>query len=289
MGKTKMTMYVQFAANIVNVIGNYIGVFVLKAGVVGVAWPTFISYVLSSVIITILCFRKDHEVYYELKEIFSFDGSLIGRIMKIAIPNSLESAVFQIVKVALSSIVATFGTYQIAANGVAQSIWSLAALTGTAMGPVFITVIGQCMGAGKAEEAEYYFYKLLKISIVIAVVWCAFVLAITPVLLQFTAISAEAKSLTFTLVLIHNIFCGFVSPFNCLGNGLRAAGDVRYTMIVAIASSLGVRLVLSYILAYVFQMGVIGIALAMCADWVVRATFFVIRLRSEKWKTIRLV
>lgn len=52
----------------------------------------------------------------------------------------------QMVKVMLSSIVALFGTYQIAANGVAQSIWSLAALSGVAMGPVFITVIGQCMG-----------------------------------------------------------------------------------------------------------------------------------------------
>ena len=50
------------------------------------------------------------------------------QILKIAIPNGMENGVFQLVKVALSSIVALFGTYQIAANGVAQSIWSLAAL-----------------------------------------------------------------------------------------------------------------------------------------------------------------
>ena len=68
------------------------------------------------------------------------------QILKIAIPNGMENGVFQLVKVALSGIVALFGTYQIAANGVAQSIWSLAALAGVAMGPVFITVIGQCMG-----------------------------------------------------------------------------------------------------------------------------------------------
>lgn len=63
------------------------------------------------------------------------------QILKIAIPNGMENGIFQLVKVALSGIVALFGTYQIAANGVAQSIWSLAALAGVAMGPVFITVI----------------------------------------------------------------------------------------------------------------------------------------------------
>lgn len=58
----------------------------------------------------------------------------------------MENGVYQLVKVALSSMVALFGTYQIAANGVAQSIWSLAAIIGLAMAPVYTTVIGQCMG-----------------------------------------------------------------------------------------------------------------------------------------------
>ena len=48
--------------------------------------------------------------------------------MHIALPNGVENGVHQLVKVALSSMVALFGTYQIAANGVAQSIWSLASI-----------------------------------------------------------------------------------------------------------------------------------------------------------------
>ncbi len=62
------------------------------------------------------------------------------QILKIAIPNGMENGIFQLVKVALSGIVALFGTYQIAANGVAQSIWSLAALAESECA-VFITVI----------------------------------------------------------------------------------------------------------------------------------------------------
>ena len=52
--------------------------------------------------------------------------------MGIALPNGVEDGVHQLVKVALSSMVALFGTYQIAANGAAQSIWALASIMGLA-------------------------------------------------------------------------------------------------------------------------------------------------------------
>ena len=90
MGKTKVTMYVSIITNLINVVGNYIGVFILKAGVAGVAWPTFISYVFSAIIISYLCSKKDNEVSYDLKDIFTIDGKLIKSIMVIAVPNSLE-------------------------------------------------------------------------------------------------------------------------------------------------------------------------------------------------------
>lgn len=154
MGKTSVTMYLSVASNIINVIGNLIGVFVLHAGVAGVAWPSLIARTFSAGVITVLCFRRKNDVFYAEKWIFQWNGELMRNILRIAIPNGLENGVFQLVKVALSSMVALFGTYQIAANGVAQSIWSLAALAGVAMGPVFITVIGQCMGNRDIQAAS---------------------------------------------------------------------------------------------------------------------------------------
>lgn len=105
--------------------------------------------------------------------------------MRIAVPNGIESGVFQLVKVALSSVIALFGTYQIAANGVAQSIWSMVALVCVTMGPVFITVIGQCMGAGDMKQTEMYFRKLLKITMIFALIWNGIIFALTPVMINF--------------------------------------------------------------------------------------------------------
>ena len=289
MAKTKVTMYISFAANIINVVGNIIGVYVLKAGVAGVAYPSLISRVFSAIIITVLCFNKKLEAYYDLKDIFRFDGKMLKRILNIAIPNGVENGIFQLVKVALSSIVAMFGTYQIAANGVAQSIWSLA-LVGSAMGPVFITVIGQCMGAKDADQAKFYFSKLIKWSLIFSIVWNVLILAITPFILQFYNLADETKHLIIILVIIHNIANTVVFPLSGpLSQGLRATGDIKFTMIVSIASTVGGRLVLSIILALGLHLGVIGIALAMCGDWTIRAIIFYYRYKSNAWTKFEVI
>ena len=289
-GKTSTTMYISVAANGINVIGNCIGVFLLHAGVAGVAWPTLISRVFSAAAITILCFSRTNPVYYIKKWIFRLDRDLQRRILRIAVPNGVESGIFQLVKVALSSVVALFGTYQIAANGVAQSFWSMAALVCTAMGPVFITVVGQAMGAGDVQAAEEGIKKLMKITLILAAAWNVFIFLLTPVVLQFYSLSEETKELTILLVLIHNIFNTVAFPFaDPLGKGLRAAGDVTFTTATSLFTTIGVRLVFSWILAVGMGMGVVGIALAMAFDWCSRAVILFLRFRSGAWRRFQVI
>ncbi len=289
-GKTSVTMYLSVVSNVINVIGNIIGIFVLKAGVAGVAYPSLIARMFSAVAITILCFRKQNEVVYRKCWIFEWNGGLMKNILKIAVPNGFENGISQLVKAALSSIVALFGTYQIAANGVAQSIWSMAALAGVAMGPAFITVIGQCMGNRDIEAAEQYFRKLMKITVLISLVWNTLIFVLLPVFLRFYSLSPETKKLIVWLVLIHNVFNALAFPFSgALSNGLRAAGDVKFTMYVSIISTIAGRLLLSYMLGVVLDLGVIGIALAMVCDWMIRAVLFFWRLRSGKWKKFQVI
>lgn len=289
-GRTDVTMYLSVASNIINIIGNIIGVFVLRAGVAGVAYPSLAARIFSAAVITWLCFREKNEVVYRREWIFRLNGGLMKRILNVAVPNGLENGIFQLVKVALSSIAALFGTYQIAANGVAQSIWSLAALAGVSMGPVFITVIGQCMGNRDTEAADEYFKKLTKITLLFSAAWNLLIFLLTPVFLKLYALEPETKRLVVWLVLIHNLFNAAAYPFSgALSNGLRAAGDVKFTMYVSIASTIMVRLLLSYLFGITLQMGVIGIAAAMVLDWGVRAVFFFRRQKSGKWKTFQVI
>ena len=290
MGKISVTMYLSAASNIINVIGNLIGVFVFHAGVAGVAYPSLIARTFSAVVITVLCFQKKNEVFYRCKWIFQWKGDFMKQILKIAIPNGMENGVFQLVKVVLSSMVALFGTCQISANGVAQSIWSLAALAGVAMGPVFITVIGQCMGNGDTKAADDYFKKLMRITLLLSSAWNLLVFLLTPLFMRFYALDPETKRLVILLVLIHNLFNAVAYPFSgALSNGLRAAGDVKFTMYISVISTIAARLLLSWLFGIVLQMGVIGIDVAMVCNWSLRAVIFFWRQKSGKWKAFRVI
>lgn len=158
------------------------------------------------------------------------------------------------------------------------------------MGPLFITVIGQCVGAGDYDAADFYFRKLGRSTALFSTAWNFFILALTPFLLQLYALPPETKQLALWLVVIHNCFNGTIFPYAAaFANGLRAAGDVKFTMYVSVASSVGGRLVLSWILGIVLDLGVIGLAIAMVTDWTIRAVLFIWRRRSGRWRNFQVI
>ena len=295
MGKTAVTMKVSLAANLINVAGNAVGIFALHAGAAGVAWPTTISWAFSAAVMTALCFRRGNgpegtEVRITWRDMLRPNREMRGRILGVAVPNSVENTLFQAAKVVLGMLVATFGTSQIAANSTGQTFWSLAACMGVAMGTVFITVIGQCVGSGDMEAAEWYMRKLTRLALLLAIVWNALVLGMTPLLLPLYDLSAETKHLILIIVIIHNAFSALIQPFSGpLSSGLRAAGDVRFTMWASIFSTVVCRTLLSFVLALWMGMGVIGIALAMGLDWCIKAALDILRFRSGKWKTKKVI
>lgn len=290
MGLTKTLMNVSVVMNIINVIGNSIGIFVLHAGVAGVAYPSLISRAFAAVVMLYLMGKKNHTLYITFRSVFAWNREMISRIVHVALPNGIENGLFQFSKVALSSIVALFGTVQIAANGVAQSFWSMAALFCVAMGPAFITVIGQCMGAGDMEAADYYMKKLLRMTWLGSVIWDAAFLALTPAILLLYDLSGEAVHLVIILVIIHNVFNAAVCPVTFgLSTGLRAAGDVNFTMWASIFATVVCRVFFSVVFGLWFHMGVIGIALAMACDWMIKAGLIWYRYRSNRWKNFSVI
>lgn len=146
------------------------------------------------------------------------------------------------------------------------------------------------MGAGDIDAANFYFKKLNRITLILSILWNAFVFAITPLIIQHSAISTEAKTLVIWLVLINNIFNGLAYPFaGSLGNGLRAAGDVKFTMITSITLTIAARLFFSALFGLVFGWGVIGIAIGMSMDLVFRGIIFIQRYHSQKWTKFQLI
>lgn len=290
MGRTQATMWISLTANLINVAGNAIGIFVLHAGAAGVAWPTTISWYAAAAIMTALCLKNSSGVQIHFRKMLCPDWYIDKKILSVAVPNAVENTLFQAAKVILGMLVATFGTVQIAANTTGQTFWSLAACMGIAMGTVFITVIGRCIGAGDSEAAEWYMSKLLRLSVVLATGWNIIVMLLTPLILPLYNLTAETKRLILILVAIHNLFSALVQPFSGpLSSGLRAAGDVKFTMWTSLFTTVVCRTFLSFLLAKWMGMGVIGIAIAMVLDWTIKAALDWWRLKGGTWKSKAII
>lgn len=290
MGKTKAIMNISIVMNGINVIGNAIGIFVLHAGVAGVAVPSLVSRMFAAVVMLILSFNQGNTLYVQMKKVLAWDGRMLKRILNIAVPNGIENGLFQLSKVALSSITALFGTVQIAANGVAQSFWSMASLFCIAFGYAFVTVIGQCMGAGDVEAADYYNKKLLRITYLGSALWNIFIVLLTPLVLLLYSLSGETRKLVLILVVIHSVFNVLLCPLAfSLSNGLRAAGDIKYTMYASIFATVVCRVIFSVIFGIWLNLGVIGICIAMVGDWLVKAVLILVRYRSRKWTKFQVI
>lgn len=290
MGRTRTTMFVSFGMNILNVAGNAIGIFVLHAGAAGVAWPTTISWYFAAILMTALCTRKKAEVSLVIRDALRPDRQMVSRISRIAAPNAVENTLFQLARVLLGTLTATFGTAHIAANGIGQTIWSLSASMCVVMVPIATTVIGQCMGAGDIEATEWYMKKIVRLSLLLSTFWNFFVLALVPLMLPLYSVSAETKHLLWIVVIIHNVFASVAQPFSHpLSAGIRATGDAKFTMWAAIFSTIVCRTLLSFILGLWMKLGVIGIAIAMGLDWCIKGTICVVRWKSGKWKSFKVI
>lgn len=285
MGKTTVTMYVSLASNLVNVAGNAVGVFVFQAGVLGVAVPTLVARIFSAVVILALVRRPRQAVTVPLRSIFRLKGAMVRRILAIAVPGALENGTFAFGKVAVVAMVALFGTTQMAANGVADSVEKLAVLVVTANNLAVITVCGQYLGAGDASGARFGVRQVLVVSFAATAALGLGEIALLPALRPLFAVTDATWQVSCVLIAAHNLLAIALHPasFN-VANALRAAGDVRFTMAVGIASLVICRLGVAWGLGVLGGWGVYGVWAGMGVDWLARAIAFSLRWKSHAWE-----
>ena len=290
MNETKIPLYTVILLNITNIVGNYIAVYILRSGVLGVALATVLARVVGNALMLFLSLQPKYILHINLSELLKLNIFLTRKILSISIPNGIENGLFAAGKVIMTSIVALFGTTQTAANAVSNTYQISAIFVVNAINMAMLTVVGQCVGANQYEQAKYYVKKLLKLSFICTAILSTLVILALPLTLDFYHISAETQKLVIILVILHNVAATILQPlcFN-LPNAIRAAGDVGFTMRAGIGSMLIFRLGVAYIAGILLNYQILGVWFAMVADWFVRAMLFAYRWKSNVWQNYRIV
>ncbi|MEG1878470.1 MAG: MATE family efflux transporter [Pseudoflavonifractor sp.] len=304
MGNSKVSMFNSLLVNIINITVNAILIFGFDMGALGAGIGTLVSRIVAAILIMVLL--QQQECPLRIERLFhpEFRGHMVKRILTIGIPNGLENGLFQVGKLLVLSLIASLdaaailaaGTSavgsSVAANAIAGSIGSLVNVPGAATGLAMVTVIGHCVGAQELGQAVRYVRKLLTFAYLSVGSLCVILFFTVEPLVGLFHLSAETAAIAVEVLHWSAAFTLIFWPMSfTLPNALRAAGDAMFTMGVSMFSMFAFRIGLSYVLAssWGFNMGLLGVWVAMFVDWIVRGSVFLTRFLRGKWKKIKLI
>ena len=287
MGNSKTTMMISLLMNLINFVGNAILIFGAGLGVAGAAIATTVSRTVAAILIFRLMLDEKRVIHFKNRMTWKLEGNLVKKILFIGIPNGLENSLFQLGKLLLLSLVSTFGTSSIAANAVCGTLTNFNILPGMAIGMALLSVSSVCIGAGEIGQTRYYTRKMMGLSWMAMSAMSIIMMVGAPLFLKIYHLTPETEKLAIEVIRFHAVMCmiSWVPSFS-LPNTLRAAGDVIWTMVIAIVSMWTFRIITAYIFSYAFHLGLMGIWIAMTIDWTFRGICYLLRYRGHKWETM---
>ena len=281
---TKGPMLISMISNVMNIAGNAVMIWGFHMGVAGAALSTLISRVFCAVVVLIQLRKDRQEIVVRDYIRIRPNWSMIKRILGIGIPSGVENSMFQLGKLAIQSTVSTLGTAAIAAQAMTNILENLNGIAAIGVGVGLMTIVGQCLGAGRQDEAVYYIKKLCVIAEVIIIISCLGVFALTKPITILGGMEKESADMCFHMMMWITIVKPLVWIMAFIpGYGLRAAGDVKFSMITSCCTMWVCRFCLCVFLIRRLGFGPMGVWIGMFADWTVRSIIFTWRFRSRKW------
>ena len=287
---TRGPMVISIISNVMNIVGNGILIWVFHMGVAGAAISTLVSRIFCAVVV-LYQLRKDRQPivvrdYLKIRP----DGKMIGRILALGIPSGIENSMFQLGKLAIQSTVSTLGTTAIAAQAMTNMLEMLNGTAVIGVGIGLMTVVGQSLGAGRKDEAVYYMKKLMIFSEVFLIACCAVVYVLARPITMIGGMEAKSAEMCLDMMFWITIVKPIVWMFAFIpAYGMRAAGDVKFSMITSCITMWTFRFCLCVYLIRVCGMGPMAVWIGMFTDWTVRAIVFGLRFKSGKWMEHKVV
>lgn len=281
---SRLPMQISIISNIMNVIMNLVFVWIFHWGVAGTAISTLISRIFSMAVVMIKLRNPSFDV--SLRHYFSIrpDWSKIKKILYIGVPSGIENSMFQFGKLAIQSTVSMMGTAAIAAQGMTNILENLNGILAIGIGVGLMTVVGECMGAGRKDEAAYYIKKMTAVSEVVVIASCLVIFALVHPITIFGGMEAKSAKMCIFMVGCITIAKPIVWSLAFIpAYGFRAAGDVKFTMVTSALIMWFCRVTLAMFLARMLGFGPIAVWIGMFTDWSVRAIIYSIRFKSGKW------
>ena len=300
MGNSKVSMLNSLVVNLINIAVNAVLIYGFHMGAAGAGIGTLTSRIAAAAIIGAMITRPTLQVYVEDLLHPRLQRQMVRAILGIGVPAGIENGMFQIGKLLVLRLVTSFDVgvdllvrgSAVAANAIGGSIASFINVPGQAVGLSMVTVVGQCMGAGDHGQAVGNAKKLMKVCYLAMGASCLGLYLAAPALVPLFNLTPATAAMAVQVLRLCAVFTAVFWPMSfTLPNALRAAGDARYTMVVSLLSMWICRIGMSYLLgsSWGLGLGLLGVWLAMFADWIVRSAVFLVRFLRGRWKDHQVI
>ena len=278
---SNLPMKISLLANVLNLILNLLFVWGFHMGVIGSALATFISRGFSITVVLYELHKPGWLISLQKYASIRPSWQQIRRILYLGIPSGIENSMFQFGKLVIQSTVSMMGTASIAAQGMTNILENLNGIMAIGIGVGLMTVVGECIGAGRKDEAIYYIKKMTAVSEIVIIGSCLLIFALVRPITHFGGMEPESARMCIFMVTCITIVKPLVWVLSFIpAYGFRAAGDVKFTMGVSAASMWICRVSLAMFLARVLGFGPIAVWIGMFTDWSVRAIIFTVQKRK---------
>lgn len=280
-------MWTSFFSGFVNLSLSAIFVFGLfgapEWGITGAALGTASASVLNCLILGYLIQRPHRTV-----RISTPDLSVLKPVFKVTLPTFAERVILHSGFLVFSAFVGRLGTVAMAAHQACLAIESLGFIASYALGNASGTIVAQKLGAEKPDDAEETIWFTMRFSVVLMCVIGLFFFLFAETLVGWFCTDPDSLALGITCMKVASIAQPLMAFCDCFAGSLRGAGDTRSPMIAAIFGPVAIRISACYLLAFTFDLGLIGIWIGSSFDWGLRSLWLFFVVKRGQWKTITL-
>ena len=280
LGNSRATLYVLLLSSACNVILDLVAVLVLHWGVMGVAVATVVSQVISAVVMVAYMFRAHSVLRFQPGE-FRFDRETAGLILKMGIPSTIQQCVVSFNHMAIQRVVNAFDIT--AGYTAAMRIENFIYIPSQSFFLGMATFTGQNLGAKRLDRVHRGLRGTLIMGTITVVVISSLVLLLAPQLIGLFGVVGPSKAVGVTY--LHYVALGFIlfCWYFCFNGVLQGSGDVMFTLFNTV-SSLVIRTVVTYLLAFLTPVGYVAIWWSLLVSWVYNVALAYLRYRFGPWK-----
>lgn len=294
-GNTKITMTTNVTSNLVNVVFNYLligGHFGFPAlGVKGAAIATVLGTVVSSIMSICSLLKKNIFVnfFYIVKERIHPTIESLKVIVRFGYSIFFEQLLLRIGFAATAIMAADMGDDSMAAHQVAMNVMGICFSFGDGLQTAAVALIGKSLGEQLYDKAKEYGKACQSLGAIISIVLSISLLLLAhPLMTLFFPTKPHIVDIGVSIMMLQIVIVLFqVSTVIYMGC-LRGAGDNLYTATMCAISVTVIRTVVSFVCAYIFSLGIMGVWCGVLADQLTRFIAGSIRFKQGKWVKIKV-